>query len=112
MGTSCCTANEVEKVEIETTHHVNQKTATPEDRVRQVASDMSFKQIMLVIKFQARVRGMITRNKLKASPKYRDLFNRHQTVAAGTPLYKNEQVSEMRQKQGSFDYGRVPIDDE
>lgn len=90
MGTTCCTAGDVEKVEIETTHHINQKTVTAEERIRSVAAEMTLKQVMLVIKFQARVRGMLTRNKLKASPKYRDLFGRHRAVKEGTPMYKND----------------------
>ena len=43
----------------------------------------------MLIKFQARVRGMLTRNKLKVSPKYRVLFSTHGKVKEGTPMYKN-----------------------
>ena len=48
---------------------------------------------------------MLTRNKLKASPKYRDLFTRHQAVKEGTPMYKNDLVISFREKEGDFNYG-------
>lgn len=113
MGTTCCTAGDVEQVEVETTHVIQGRNLqTPDDRIKKIASEMSINQVMILIKFQARVRGMLTRNRLKASPKYRDLFNQHRTVAEGTPLYKNDQVKAIWDKQGEFDYGPSPMNDD
>jgi len=57
----------------------------------------------LIVKFQARVRGMLTRNKLRRSPGFRDLFNRYSYV--GEPQYENEKVQQIRTQVGEFNYG-------
>lgn len=52
MGTTCCTAGDVQQVEVETTHHIGPKqTTTPDDRIKKIASEMSINQVMILIKF-------------------------------------------------------------
>lgn len=76
------------------------------DHIEYVASMMSPHQMWLIVKFQARVRGMLTRNHLRRAPKFKDMFNRH-SYYQGEPQYENEKVQQISAQVGEFDYGYV-----
>ena len=57
---------------------------------------MTPKQIFMLIKVQAVIRGKLTRNKLKNHPKYKNLFSDHSQVPEGEKKYYNAKVEEIR----------------
>lgn len=67
---------------------------------------MTPNQMFLIVKFQARIRGMICRKKLKASPKYKNLFKNH--VDNGQASYLNERVQEIRNQLGDYKFDPSP----
>ena len=65
----------------------------------------------MIIKIQAVIRGKLMRNKLKAHPKYKNLFSDHTPLEKGLKTYFNEQVQQIKLRVGEFNYGeRTDLD--
>ena len=106
MGNQCCTKDTIDPDNGETLGGGYSNL----QGTQMLATKMSARQLALIIKVQARIRGMITRNKIRQSYGYGNMLNNPDfgQTAMGMPVsqdYENPKVQEISQKLGQFDYG-------
>lgn len=91
MGLTCCAGSPDPEPG---SKPMQPNNAYSEARILGIAKTLTPSQLWMIVKFQARVRGMLTRNRLKRSPKYNNLFKNH---GVGKGSYFNERVEEIKQ---------------
>ena len=107
MGNSCCTKDTLEGDQGD--FYGGRNNDFHDTQLR--ANKMTARQLALLIKVQARVRGLITRNKIRQSHGYGNMLNDPdygQMVEMGMGQeYENPKVQEISEKLGEFEYGTV-----
>ena len=70
---------------------------------------LSPRQLLLIVKVQARFRGILTRKKLRTYPAFSNLFDRmHHNSRDKHKDYHSDKVASLLEQMGDFEYGKQP----